>query len=124
MMKTHSVAGKRRNYGAEFKAKVALEAIRGDLTVAELMAKHGVHQTLINTWKRQVREGLAGIFSGKVEAKPAEKKGGIESEPVRATGPSGQANEREDRPVRGARFFSERRAGEGAIGPSPLASGR
>ena len=46
------MAGKRRNYGAEFKAKVALEVIRGELTVAELVAKHGVHQTLINTWKR------------------------------------------------------------------------
>lgn len=36
------MAGKRKNYGAELKAKVALEAIRGDLTVAELVTKHGV----------------------------------------------------------------------------------
>jgi transposase len=72
------VAGKRKNYGAEFKAKVALEAIRGELTVAELVAKHGVHQTLINTWKRQALEGMSGIFSGKAEAKAAEKDGEIE----------------------------------------------
>ena len=74
----NSVAGKRKNYGAEFKAKVALEAIRGELTVAELVAKHGVHQTLINTWKRQALEGMSGIFSGKAEAKAAEKDGEIE----------------------------------------------
>lgn len=72
------MAGKRRNYGAEFKAKVALEAIRGELTVAELVAKHGVHQTLINSWKRQALEGMSGIFSGKAEAKAAEKDGEIE----------------------------------------------
>ncbi|MEI4469761.1 transposase [Frigidibacter sp. MR17.24] len=47
------MAGKRKSFDAEFNAKVALEAIRGDLTVAELVAKHGVHRTLINTWKRQ-----------------------------------------------------------------------
>ncbi|NDV51649.1 transposase, partial [Salipiger sp. PrR003] len=53
------MAGKRKTYGAEFKAKVALGAIRGELTVAELVAKHGVHQTLINTWKRQALEGMS-----------------------------------------------------------------
>lgn len=43
----------RKRYSAEFKAKVALEAIRGDLTVSQLVAKRGVHQALINAWKRQ-----------------------------------------------------------------------
>lgn len=52
---------------------MALEAIGGELTVAELVAKSGVHQTLINTWKRQALEGISGIFSGKAEAKVAEK---------------------------------------------------
>ena len=47
------------------------------MTVAELVAKHGVHQTLINTWKRQALEGMSGIFSGKAEAKAAEKEGEI-----------------------------------------------
>ena len=72
------MAGKRKTCGAEFKAKVALGAIRGELTVAELVAKHGVHQTLINTWKRQALEGMSGIFSGKAEAKAAAKEGEIE----------------------------------------------
>ncbi|OLS51735.1 hypothetical protein BV392_06735 [Rhodovulum sulfidophilum] len=51
------MAGKRKNDIAEIKAKVALEAIRGEMTVAELVAKHGVHQMVINTWKRQAIEG-------------------------------------------------------------------
>ena len=50
----------RKRYGAEFKAKVALEAIRGELTLAELSAKHSIHQTMIAAWKRQAIEG-AGI---------------------------------------------------------------
>ena len=39
--------GKRKRYSAEFKAKIALEALRGELTVSQLATKHGVHQTLI-----------------------------------------------------------------------------
>ena len=45
--------GKRTRYSADFKAKVALEAIRGEVTVAQLAAKHGIHQTMINAWKKQ-----------------------------------------------------------------------
>lgn len=48
------------------------------MTVAELVAKHGVHQTVINTWKRQALDGMAGLFSDKTEAKAAEKEGEIE----------------------------------------------
>jgi transposase len=54
---------------AEFKAKVALEALRGELTTAQLATKHGVHQTVISEWKRQAVAGLASVFSGKSEAK-------------------------------------------------------
>lgn len=52
----------RRNHGAAFKAKVAVEALKGELTVAEIAAKHGVHQTLVNEWKRHLVEGATGIF--------------------------------------------------------------
>ncbi len=58
----------RKRYSAEFKAKVALEAIRGELTVTQLVSRHGLHQTLINGWKKQVLEGLTGVFSGRAEA--------------------------------------------------------
>ena len=57
----------RRRYTADFKAKVALEAIRGEFTLAELAAKHGIHQTMIAAWKKQAIEGMAGTFSGKAE---------------------------------------------------------
>jgi transposase len=58
----------RKRYGAEFKAKVAIEAIRGELTISQLVAKHGVHQTMINTWKKQATEGLSTVFETKTEA--------------------------------------------------------
>jgi transposase len=61
----------RKRYSSEFKAKVALEAIRGDLTLAELASKHGIHQTMIATWKRQAVEGMSATFSGKTEASKA-----------------------------------------------------
>ena len=55
----------RRRFTAEFKAKVALEAIRGELTVSELARKHGVHPNMIAGWKRQGIEGMAGVFDGR-----------------------------------------------------------
>jgi transposase len=72
------MTGKRKRYSAEFKAKVALEAIRGELTIAQLVAKHGVHQTLINAWKKQAVEGMAGVFSGKAEATETARAGEID----------------------------------------------
>ena len=61
----------RKRYTAEFKAKVALKALRGELTLAELSAKHGIHQTMIAGWKRQAIEGMAASFSAKPEAASA-----------------------------------------------------
>jgi transposase len=56
---------KRRNFSAVFKAKVALEALRGDQTLAELAGRYKVHPNLITKWKRQASEGIVGIFSSK-----------------------------------------------------------
>ena len=61
----------RRRYAADFKAKVALEAIRGELTLADLSAKHGIHQTMVAAWKKQAIEGMSATFSGKAEAAQA-----------------------------------------------------
>ncbi len=75
------MTGKRKRYSADFKAKVALEALealRGERTVAELGAKHGVHPTMITAWKKQAVEGLAGVFSGKAEAADAVREGEVE----------------------------------------------
>ncbi|MHB0667575.1 transposase, partial [Roseomonas mucosa] len=62
------MTGKRTRYSAEFKAKVALEALRGELTTAQLAARHGIHQTMVGEWKRQAVEGMTGVFSGKSAA--------------------------------------------------------
>ncbi len=48
----------RRNVSAAFKAKVVLEALRGDRTLAELAGRHKVHPNLITKWKRQGAEGM------------------------------------------------------------------
>jgi transposase len=65
------MVGKRKRYSAEFKAKVAMEALRGELTASQLASKHGVHQTMVGDWKRQAMEGLVRVFSEKVERKEA-----------------------------------------------------
>ena len=46
------MTGKRKRYSTEFKPRVALEALCGELTVSQLATKHGVHRTLIGDWKR------------------------------------------------------------------------
>jgi transposase len=55
----------RRRFSAEFKPKVALEAIQGHLTVAELASKYEVHPTQIAAWKREAIEKLAQVFDEK-----------------------------------------------------------
>ena len=55
----------RRRFSAEFKAKVALEAIKGHETVAELATRHGLHPTQIAAWKREAVEKLAKVFDEK-----------------------------------------------------------
>ncbi len=54
---------KRKRHSAEFKARVALDAIREELTLAELSAKHGVHPNMISAWKRAAIKNMADAFS-------------------------------------------------------------
>ena len=56
---------KRRSFSAEFKARVALEALSGAHTMSELSAKHGVHPNMISQWKRRVQESLPELFTRK-----------------------------------------------------------
>ena len=62
------MTGKRKRYSADFKAKVALEALRGELTTAQRATKHGIHQTMVGEWKKQAMEGLAAVFSDRSAA--------------------------------------------------------
>jgi len=55
---------KRRNHKPEFKAKVALEALKGDLTLAELAQKHDVHANQITDWKKQLFDNADQAFGG------------------------------------------------------------
>ena len=64
---------KRRLFDGAFKAKVALDALRGLKTVNELAALHKVHPTQISLWKKQLFDGAAGVFET-----PAAKKAAVD----------------------------------------------
>ena len=57
------MAGKRKQHTNEFKARVALDAIKGMKTTGELSSLHGVHSSVIANWKRQLTEGAVDVFS-------------------------------------------------------------
>lgn len=61
----------RKRHSAEFKARVALEAIRGERTLAEIGAKHGIHLTMVAAWKRAAIDGMAATFSPKAATSAA-----------------------------------------------------
>lgn len=60
---------RRRRFTDQFKAKVALEALRGDRTIQEIAARHQLHPNQVSQWKRQAVEGMAEVFArgGKVD---------------------------------------------------------
>ena len=55
----------RKTYSADFKAKVALESVKGDKSLAELAAKYEVHPTQIGQWRKVLLSGLSEVFSDK-----------------------------------------------------------
>jgi len=57
----------RRRFTADFKAKVALEALRGDKTIQEIAIRYKVHPNQVSTWKQQALDGLGAIFSNGID---------------------------------------------------------
>ena len=53
----------RRRFTAEFKARVALAALRGDKSIQEIATRHKVHPNQVSSWKRQALDGLGAVFS-------------------------------------------------------------
>lgn len=64
---------KRKVHTAEFKAKVALEAVKSGLTANQLASKFEVHAVQVSQWKKELLTNLASLFEGKRQAKPAEE---------------------------------------------------
>ena len=62
---------KRQKFTDEFKAKVAIEAIKGQKTIAEIASEFEIHPTQVNTWKKHLLAGAADTFSKKIENKEA-----------------------------------------------------
>ena len=63
---------KRKLFTGEFKAKVALEAIRGIKTVNEIGQEFGVHPTQVSMWKKELQEQASSLFDAKRGPKPAD----------------------------------------------------
>lgn len=59
---------KAKQYSAQEKTKIALEALKGDLTMAQISSQYGVHATQINRWKKEAIEGMVANFQNKPRA--------------------------------------------------------
>ena len=57
----------RRRFTSDFKATVALEALRGDKTIQEIASQRKVHPNQVSAWKRQAMDGLGAVFSSGAE---------------------------------------------------------
>ena len=56
--------GIRKKFGNEFRAKVALAALKGDKTMAELASEFEVHPTQVSAWRNELKERAADVFNG------------------------------------------------------------
>ena len=63
----------KKSYTAKEKAKIALEALKGLMTQAEITSKYGIHDTQIRRWKNQLKDNIANIFTDKISKQDAEK---------------------------------------------------
>jgi transposase len=66
------VTNTRKKHGAEFKVKVAMAAIREEVTIAEISSKYGFHESQVNAWKKTVLDGVKGLFGAENKAAGAD----------------------------------------------------
>ena len=59
----------RKNHDSTFKAKVALEAIKGEKTMAQISSEYGVHANQIRQWRQRLLEEMPGVFSDRRQKK-------------------------------------------------------
>jgi transposase len=64
---------KAKQYSAEEKAKIAIEAIKGEMTMAQISSKYGIHSTQISNWKKQALENMVSGFKSKTKLDDPEK---------------------------------------------------
>ena len=69
---------KRKNYPAAMKARIALEALRGDQTMAQLSSRYKIHANLIAKWKRKAQEGMVDVFSERLKKDDASREAEIQ----------------------------------------------
>ena len=67
----------RRRFSGDFKAKVALEALRGDKTIEEIAARHKVHPNQVSTWKQRAVEGMKEVFANGAERARGDHEGEV-----------------------------------------------
>lgn len=68
----------KKNHDAAFKAKVALEAVKGEKTIAQIASEYGIHPNQIGQWKKRLLEDLPGLFSDR--RRKEEKEGAAETD--------------------------------------------
>ncbi len=64
----------RKKYSAELKARIAVEAVKGQRTIQEIASHYSIHPTMVTNWKRQLLDGVSNIFSnGREQAAESEE---------------------------------------------------
>jgi transposase-like protein len=63
----------KKTYGSKFKSQIALEAMRGDRTIAEIASEYNLHPNLVSQWKKKLMQDAADIFATKQEKQAEEQ---------------------------------------------------
>jgi transposase len=79
MIKENYMGKKAKQYSAEEKTKIALDAIKGDMTMSQISSKYGVHATQISNWKKQALANMIGGFKAPTKSEAPDQEPLIKS---------------------------------------------